>query len=529
MAKRKRQSTTAAAAEATPEKSEVPVNSNKPIAVPTTKLPLLPAVGNLSLSDSPVGGINFQVITGSYEKTLHGFVVTIPETAAAETTETDTNSISLPATFADSFLFTAHTAPIETLSISPVGTGSGSGKRILATSSADEHIHLYTLSSILSRTTSSTKRILKPSSTATASNPKNKHLGTLTHHLNTPTALVFTPTRSKLISAGLDGQIHILRCRDWALMSTLKCPKPKAKPINYAKNYTDGYGPRIETFSSEGVYGGGAGGVNDVALHPSQKILLSVGKGERGVRMWNLMTGRKAGVLMFGRDDVPHKFGRESTKVEWSSDGNEYAVAFERGVVVFGADSKPKCRISATPVSKIHKIHYMSLPLTLTRPGVSTEEDEEEVLAVSTEDGRILFYSTTLPKPASEDETPDIDSPTLLGVLGGKSIGMVGRVKDFATVKVSRKLFVITASSSGVVRVWELDTTEDREIKKVRVDEKEVTDRQVGKLVGIYETERRITCLGAMEMEVGEEVDEPEEAVEENSDSDTDDDDDEEE
>lgn len=325
-------------------------------------------------------------------------------------------------------------------------------------------------------------------------------------------------------------------------MSTLKCPKPKARPINFSKDYTDGYGPRIETFSSEGGYGGGAGGVNDIALHPSQKILLSVGKGERGVRMWNLMTGRKAGVLMFGRDDVPPRFGREGTKIEWSAEGSEYAVAFERGVVVFGADSKPKLRISPTPSSKIHQIRYMTLPTTITRPTGSAAEASEEVLAISTEDGRVLFYLTdppTTPEDKEATETPvDIDTPHLIGILGGKSLGMPTRVKDFTEVFAGGKQFIITAGSDGVVRVWDLDASKDaadkqgREMKKVRIEKEEkevaVEERQVGALVGIYETERRITCLGAMDMEVGEEEEE-EVATEKDSDDSEDEDEDEDE
>ncbi|KAL0635697.1 Protein mak11 [Maublancomyces gigas] len=529
MAKRKRTSA------AVPEASD-PLNAS-----PTGK-PLLPPVANLSISgDDLPTAINFQVITGSYEKTLHGFIVSIPESVSPPAA-VDTNSIPLPATFTDSFLFTAHTSPIQTLAVSPASSGSGFKKRILATSSADEHIHLYTLTSALAPNPPSQKPT-KATSSVIASNPNNKHLGTLSHHHNTPTALVFTPTRSKLISAGLDGQIHILRARDWALLSTLKCPKPKARPINFAKDYTDGYGPRIETFSSDGGYGGGAGGVNDMALHPSQKILLSVSKGERGVRMWNLMTGRKAGVLMFGRNDIPLQFGREGTKVEWSADGSEYAVAFERGVVVFGTNSKPKLRIAPTPNSKIHQIRYMTLPMTLTHPTDRTAEGSKEVLAISTEDGRVLFYLTTSPTPSKETEeetkTPaDIDTPHLIGILGGKSLGMPTRVKDFSTIFVGGKQFIITAGSDGAVRVWDLDGSKDaaakqgREMKKVRIekDEKEekAGERQVGALVGIYETERRITCLGVMEMEVGEEKEEVEVVVqEEESDDSSEDDEDE--
>jgi len=272
----------------------------------------------------------------------------------------------------------------------------------------------------------------------------------------------------------------------------LKCPKPKPKPVNYATNHGDGYGPRIDTFNSEATYGGGAGGINDIALHPSQKILLSVGKGTRQVRMWNLMTGRKAGVLALSKEVVPPIFGSEGMKVVWSKTGGEYAIAFDRGVVVFGMDSKPKCRIRTTPISKVHQIRYINLPTTITQNKKDTEE-EEEVLTISTEDGRVLFYFTT--------GVESLDSPNLIGFLGGRSIGMPGRVKDFDTIALKGNFHLITGGTDGVVRIWDLgkDSEKDtHEMKKVRIDGGE--GRQIGCLVGIYETERRITCLGVMEM-----------------------------
>ncbi|KAA8900514.1 hypothetical protein FN846DRAFT_754957, partial [Sphaerosporella brunnea] len=289
--------------------------------------------------------VHLQIITGTYEKTLHGFIASIP---LASNTSPSASEIALPATFSDTFLFAAHTSPLRTLTISP--SAPNTKKRILATSSADERINLYTLSTLLPPPSLESKSVLlKPTSSASG---RNRHLGTLHNHLNTPTALLFTPNRNKLLSAGADGQIQILRTRDWGVLSTLKAPKPKAKPINYAKDYGEGYGPRIDTFGSEG-YGGGSGAINDIALHPSQKILLSVGAGERAVRMWNLMTGRKAGMLVFDREAVPTRFGNEGLRLEWSEKGEAYAVAFDRGVVVFGMDSKPRLRIETAPRSRI--------------------------------------------------------------------------------------------------------------------------------------------------------------------------------
>ncbi|KAG0124850.1 WD40-repeat-containing domain protein [Tuber indicum] len=488
MAKRKRSTpSTAAVASAAALSNPTTVVAGNSIVPPTP-----PALQHAS--ESPHPPLNFQVITGSYDKVLHGFIVTIPSSSPTSSTPStslvpkENDAISLPATFTDSFLFTAHTAPIRTLTISPP-SANVLQKRILATSSADEHINLYTLSSTLPPI--NFQKLKKAASTLTASNPKNKNLGVLSHHLNTPTAIIFTPNRSKIITAGLDAQIHILRTRDWAPLSMLKCPKPKPKPINYATDYGDGYGPRIDTFNSEATYGGGAGGVNDIALHPSQKILLSVGKSTRQVRMWNLMTGRKAGVLALSREVVPPIFGSEGTKVVWSKTGEEYAIAFERGVVAFGMDSKPKSRIRTAPISKVHQIRYINLPTTITQNKKDTEE--EEVLTISTEDGRVLFYSTT--------DAESLDSPNLIGFLGGRSIGMPGRVKDFITIAVRNNFYLITGGTDGVVRIWDLgkDSEKDiQEMKKVRIDGGE--GKQIGCLVGIYETERRITCLGVMEM-----------------------------
>ena len=62
------------------------------------------------------------------------------------------------------------------------------------------------------------------------------------------------------------------------------------------------------------------------------------------MRLWNLMTGKKAGVLNFNKDLLQSvregKWGTgEGRKVEWNSKGEEFAVAFEWGAVIFGVVS----------------------------------------------------------------------------------------------------------------------------------------------------------------------------------------------
>jgi len=290
------------------------------------------------------------------------------------------------------------------------------------------------------------------------------------------------------------------------------------------------------------------------------------------------MTGRKAGALGFTREVMGSTLGNkigglsgEGQKVRWSPDGEEFAVAFERGIVVFGMDSQPKLRILPSPISKVHQIHYVTLP-----------GDDAYVLAISTEDGRIIFYSTATPRKTKaedpENATPgktkkpnskqskqgadgnesetggnDIDNPIALGHVGGREMGMIGRVKDFVILEADipwdgnevaqefgakdrkRALFSVSAGSDGTIRIWALDIERVKErltvvgasaeppskkAKTAELDQPEASTArktpQVGSLVGIYETGRRVTCLSGMVMEEGWNFNDDEEGEDEN-------------
>ena len=272
------------------------------------------------------------------------------------------------------------------------------------------------------------------------------------------------------------------------------------------------------------------------------------------------MTGRKAGALGFTKEVMGSILGNkigglsgEGQKVRWSPDGKEFAIAFERGVVVFGMDSQPKLRILPSPISRVHQIQYATL-----------SGYDAYVLAISTEDGRIIFYTTTAPpktkaeeakkaapnirkrksnetkEDADENESGkgenDIDSPIVLGQVGGREMGMVGRVKDFIILTVEvpcdddeaqefgtkgpkKALFLISAGSDGVIRIWTLGIAQikkrligsaepsSKKAKTAELDQPSASITrnipQVGNLVGIYETGRRVTCLSGMVMEEG--------------------------
>lgn len=268
--------------------------------------------------------ITIQIVTGSYEKVLHGIAATVSHvTKEAATTSNNSESVS----FADTFLFTAHTSAIRCLAISPLPNAeqAESQKVILASGGTDERVNLYTLSATPTVTNEHLPSVPTLAGNKILENPKNREIGSLLHHSSTISALYF-PTRSKLLTGAEDNTISISRTRDWTVVSTIKAPHPKVQGRPSGDTAPPGSVPQ---------------GINDFAVHPSNKLMLSVGKGEKCMRLWNLVTGKKAGVLNFGREVLMGvKEGKyspgEGRRIEWSPDGEEFCVAFERGVVVFG-------------------------------------------------------------------------------------------------------------------------------------------------------------------------------------------------
>lgn len=427
-----------------------------------------------------------QIIAGSYDRVLNGVTVTIQPT---------TSNVK----FADTFLFNAHTSAIRCVALSPPSAPApGQAQKVmLATGSTDERINVYHISAHppSTKTTPDQELLSTIAKRPILENSKNRELGTLLHHSSTVTNLCF-PTRSKLLSSSEDSTIAVTRTRDWSLLSNIKAPVPKV------------YGrPSGDT----APLGGTPSGVNDFAVHPSMKVMISVSKGERSMRLWNLVTGKKAGVLDFGRDvlqeigEGKHSTG-EGRKVVWGSNegaGDEFAVGFDRDVLVFGMDSKVRCRVMPDIRTKVHEFVYVKLDA----------EKEATLLAVSTEDGRVLFFSTA-PGDLQKDKNKKLSRAKFLGQIGGKEAGVTGRIKDFKilqTEEVPEALYLVSANSDGKLRLWEV-SRESLQTKKAEKTE------QVGKLLGSYETQNRITCIEAFVMIPRPEgVEESEDEVEESA------------
>lgn len=278
------------------------------------------------LPENDPGAVTIQIVTGSYQSVLHGFTVTLP---AEPPSDEKALKKDAPSTlrFADTFLFQAHTSAIRTLALSPPTNTDSSQPQtaILATGGSDERINLYSISMAPPMVSERYPSISTLAGNKILENPKNREIGTLLHHSSSITTLYF-PSKSKLLSAAEDNTISVTRVRDWNVVSTVKAPQPKAQGRPSGDTAPLGSVPC---------------GINDFAVHPSMKLMISVGRGERCMRLWNLMTGKKAGVLNFDRELLQSvKENKRSTgegrAIVWDNAGEEFTIAFEWGVVVFG-------------------------------------------------------------------------------------------------------------------------------------------------------------------------------------------------
>lgn len=403
-----------------------------------------------------------QIVTGSYERVLHGITATI-----------NIENEALSASYVDSFLFNAHASAIRCLALSPMPEDSSQGV-YLATGGSDERINVYSLSAAPMPEADSKGRKVPsmPSLGANviSENPMNRELGTLVQHSSNITSLHF-PSRSKLLSGSEDNTISITRVRDMEVISTVKAPKPKVSGQASGDSASAGTVPA---------------GINDFAVHPSMKLMVSVGRGERCMRLWNLVTGKKAGVLNFDREILQTvKEGKyshgEGRRIQWNQDGTEFAIAFERGVVVFGQDSKAKCVLLPLRLTKVHQIAYFMVG------------SEREFLAVSTEDGKVLFFETKSAS-ASQDSLPVVQP---FAHTGGAKHGIEGRIKDFTILDLTKHGFagrlIVVGCSDGNVKM--ISIAHDEVLKPT------AADGFVGAAsTTSYSTGSRITCLTAFVM-----------------------------
>lgn len=238
-------------------------------------------------------------------------------------------------------------------------------QRFLATGSTDEHVKIYDLKI-------------------------KKEVGTLMHHTGSITCLAFHK-RSHLMTASEDGQIAIVRTSDWEVLKTLTGHKHA---------------------------------VNDISIHPSGKVMLSVGR-DGTLKCWDLGRGLCAYSM---------KLPQRGDKVRWSPDGDFYAVLMDRQVQIYQV-SNGEVIGTIQGSSRINAIAFTSVQSGADGNNdgmiqvVVTGEENQKVSLWSPEAKELVSWST-------KDES---------------------RVKDIASLAVSEtQTLLSTVSSTGRLKVWDL-------------------------------------------------------------------------
>ena len=150
-------------------------------------------------------------------------------------------------------------------------------------------------------------------------------------------------------------------------------------------------------------------------------------------------------------------------------------------------------------------------------------EESAELLAISTEDGRIVFYSTKAQSTDNSDSKvlDKFAAAEAMFYMGGKECGVKSRIKDFHIISPtsgfeSGTKIIVTAGSDGAVMIWKI-TGEEMQTRKA-TSKGEASDTgsngatgeetsnpdqdipRVGTLLAKYDTGNRITCIKSFEL-----------------------------
>lgn len=246
----------------------------------------------------------------------------------------------------------------------------------------------------------------------------NKAIGELSNHTGTITCLQFV-NDTHLISGGEDNALCIWRVHDWTCLHIL---------------------------------GGHKEPVNDVAVHPSGKIALSVGR-DNTLRLWNLIEGRCA---------FTRRLKGSADKVCFNETGSMYALVVNSSVQVY--DSGSNALLCEMPHrGRVNKVLFVDIGDSTSTCIVSISDDKK--LTVFSESGEEL----------AQCDLSGLDS----------------RPKDFCHIRMDGTdsepvVYLVIASSTGKVVTLDLSSVLDGD----NIDEAVVAATSVA-------VEPRLTCLTA--------------------------------
>ncbi|XP_063883697.1 p21-activated protein kinase-interacting protein 1-like [Scylla paramamosain] len=229
------------------------------------------------------------------------------------------------------------------------------GGKILASGAADEMIRVFNLAT-------------------------RTEVGIIMEHQGTISSLSFHGA-THLFSAAEDGNICIYKQGKWQCEKTLR---------------------------------GHRGGVVDLAVHPSGKMALSIGR-DNTLRTWNLIKGRKAYIT---------KLKGAADSVHWSPKGMQYLIV------------KGSC-VDIYEVATGHVEHSIDFKEHISALTFVTDD----IIAVGGEGKNICLY----------------DIATKIEM--GQWTAHASRVKCLCTLPgiAAEELWLVSASSDGIIKVWSLE------------------------------------------------------------------------
>ncbi|XP_050432870.1 p21-activated protein kinase-interacting protein 1-like isoform X2 [Adelges cooleyi] len=215
---------------------------------------------------------------------------------------------------------------------------------------------------------------------------KRCHIHTILQHTGTVTSLSFTPDESHLISTSDDGSIAIYETGTW----------------------------KIKKLWDKAHKGSG---VSCLAVHPSGKLALSVGK-DKTLRTWNLVKGRPAYTTNHSSLGAYYFFER----IIWSPIGQFYALPLNTKLIIYSVETAG-IAFTIECDQKVHGITFLS----------------EHLVCFGTENGSIKCY--------------DIINKELVWNM------KIGDVRVKCLSKVDE--WLITALSDGHITLWDLKSDEE--------------------------------------------------------------------
>ncbi|NWR50433.1 PK1IP protein, partial [Regulus satrapa] len=154
------------------------------------------------------------------------------------------------------------------------------------------------------------------------------------------------------------------------------------------------------------------GHVTSLSIHPSGKLALSVGT-DKTLRTWNLVEGRSAFIK---------NLKQNAHIIKWSPNGETYVTVITNKVNIYRLDTA-SVTLTITTEKRISSLKFIT----------------DSVLAIVGDDEMIRFYNCDSQKCLCEFKAHE------------------NRIKDICSFEREGRHVVVTASSDGYIKMWNLD------------------------------------------------------------------------